>query len=154
MSDTRHGFEVVFLLGGTFRRVIDDLHKTLAAEGHPEARPIHGFALQAIGPHGSTISEMGRRLGVSKQAAAKTAQILERAGYLTREAGLDDARAVLLKRTARADALLALSARFFDRQMGEWRNKVGEDRFDSMVDALAVISEGSSLGDLPGWLTH
>lgn len=145
---------MIFLLGGTFRRVIDDLHRELAAQGHGAARPIHGFALQAIGPEGVSISELGRRLGVSKQAAAKTAKSLESGGYATRHAGIDDARAVLLKRTDRAEEVLALSARFFEVQMREWRSVLGEDRFDTMIDALATIGEGRNLGDFPGWLVQ
>ncbi|MFR9806743.1 hypothetical protein ACL02T_31290 [Pseudonocardia sp. RS010] len=34
-----------------------------------EARPMHGFALQAVGS-GTTAAELGRRLGVTTQAAA------------------------------------------------------------------------------------
>ncbi len=140
------------MLGGTFRRLIDDLHRELAAQGHGAARPIHGFALQAIGPEGVSISELGRRLGVSKQAAARTAKSLESGGYVTRHPGIDDGRAVLLKRTERAEKMLALSARFFEVQMREWRNVLGQDRFDTMVESLAVIGEGTRLGDFPGWL--
>src|ERR1700761_6634028 len=81
----RAGFELPFLLIGAFRSLIDELHRTLAESGHHEARPLHGFALQAIGPEGSTASELGRRLGVSKQAAAKTVASLERVGYVRRE---------------------------------------------------------------------
>jgi DNA-binding MarR family transcriptional regulator len=143
---------MVFLLGGTFRRVIDDLHRELAAQGHGEARPIHGFALQAISPEGVSISELGRRLGVSKQAAAKTAKSLESGGYVTRHVGIDDARAILLQRTDRAEEVLALSARFFDARMREWRSALGQERFDTMIDALAIIGEGRNLGDFPGWL--
>src|SRR5580658_491145 len=68
----RSGFELPLLLVGAFRSLIDELHAELARQGHDLARPVHGFALQAIGPEGVTVSELGRRLGVSKQAAAKT----------------------------------------------------------------------------------
>lgn len=84
-SGERAGFELPLLLLGAFRSVIDELHGVLAESGHGEARPLHGFALQAIGPDGSTASELGRRLGVSKQAAAKTVASLERVGYVGRE---------------------------------------------------------------------
>ena len=80
----RPGFELPLLLAGTFRELIDGLHTELAERGHGQARPIHGFALQAIGPDGVTVSELGRRLGVTKQAAAKTAAGLEQIGYITR----------------------------------------------------------------------
>jgi DNA-binding MarR family transcriptional regulator len=148
----RYGFEVVFLLGGAFRRAIDQLHAELAGQGHPDARPLHGFALQAIGPNGATISELGRRLGVSKQAAAKTATALEAAGYAARARDPSDARATIVTRTARGNELLALSAASFERQVASWRAELGEERFASLVASLEVIGEGGRLGDFPGWL--
>src|ERR1700734_3019093 len=105
----RAGFELPLLLVGAFRSVIDELHGMLAENGHDEARPLHGFALQAIGPDGSTASELGRRLGVSKQAAAKTVASLERVGYVHREPDPGDARAVRLPRTAPGEEKLARS---------------------------------------------
>jgi DNA-binding MarR family transcriptional regulator len=149
---TRHGYEIVFLLGGAFRSAIDGLHAELAAHGHPEARPLHGFALQAIGPDGATISDLGRQLGVSRQAAAKTTTSLEALGYVMREADPSDARATILRRTARAGELLALSAAYFDRQAAAWAADVGPERFQAMVEALDVIGGDTRLGDFPGWL--
>jgi DNA-binding MarR family transcriptional regulator len=152
MSSARYGFEIVFLLGGTFRTVIDDLHTELATRGHGEARPIHGFALQAIGVDGVTISELGRRLGVSKQAAAKTANSLERLGYVSRAGDPGDARSSLLQRTPAAVELLAFSAEFFERQVRAWTNGVGEERFATMVEVLEAIGGDTRMGDFPGWL--
>ena len=71
-TDTRPGFALPLLLLLGFQTLVDQLHAELADQGHPDARPAHGFALQAIGPDGITATELGRRLGVSKQAAAKT----------------------------------------------------------------------------------
>ncbi|WP_425569417.1 MarR family transcriptional regulator [Nonomuraea salmonea] len=42
--------------------------------------------MQAIGPDGTTAVELGRALGVSKQAAGKTIDTLESAGYVERTA--------------------------------------------------------------------
>ena len=81
----RPGFELPLLLAGAFRELIDNLHAELGKHGHGQARPLHGFALQAIGPDGATVSELGRRLGVTKQAAAKTAAGLEQIGYIARQ---------------------------------------------------------------------
>jgi DNA-binding MarR family transcriptional regulator len=152
MHSSRYGFEIVFLLGGTFRTIIDDLHAELAVRGHSEARPIHGFALQAIGVEGVTISELGRRLGVSKQAAAKTAKSLEDLGYVTRAIDPGDARATLLHRTPAAIELLTLSASFFERQVQAWTDAVGADRFATMVGVLESSGGDARLGDFPGWL--
>jgi DNA-binding MarR family transcriptional regulator len=148
------GFELPLLLVGGFRMLIDELHRELAERGHPEARPIHGFALQAIGREGVTTSELGRRLGVSKQGAAKTAAGLERIGYIARDADPADARAVLLKPTARGIEMLALSAEIFDRLRGEWSAELGAKRLAALEDDLRaiVVPAGAKLGDLPGWL--
>jgi hypothetical protein len=43
------GYELPLLLFAGFRSVLDDLHAELARRGHPDMRPAHGFALQAIG---------------------------------------------------------------------------------------------------------
>jgi len=72
-----YGFELPMLLFAGFRSIIDELHAELARRGHPDLRPAHGFALQAIGHGGATATETGRRLGVSKQAAGKTIERLE-----------------------------------------------------------------------------
>ena len=51
------------------RSAIEELHRRLALRGHPDVRPAHGYAFQAIGSSGATATELGRRLGVTKQAA-------------------------------------------------------------------------------------
>ncbi len=72
MSNETYGFELPLLLFGGFRSIIDELHAELARRGHPDVRPAHGFALQAIGLGGATAAEAGRRLGISKQATTPT----------------------------------------------------------------------------------
>jgi DNA-binding MarR family transcriptional regulator len=147
-------WRVILLLAGAFRDGVDALHAELAEQGHAEARPLHGFALQAIGPDGCTINELGQRLGVSKQAAAKTAASLANAGYLLREPVPGDRRAVLLRRTPRADDLLAASAAGLERVADRWRSELGASEYDAMVDALGRIASDRPVGDLPGWLTQ
>lgn len=148
----RYGFELVLLLTGAFRATIDRLHVELARHGHPDARPAHGFALQAIGPEGATISELGRRLGVSKQAAAKAARGLEALGYVARQADPGDARATVLRRTPLANELLRLSAAFFEQERRRWIDTLGEERFRALAGDLDTISAGATIGDFAGWL--
>jgi DNA-binding MarR family transcriptional regulator len=150
----RAGFELPFLLVGAFRSLIDELHRTLAESGHHEARPLHGFALQAIGPEGSTASELGRRLGVSKQAAAKTVASLEKVGYVRREPDPGDARAVRLQRTARGEEMLALSAAFFETYHARLAQTLGPRRLAALEDGLEgmVAPNGDYLRGFPGWM--
>ena len=142
----------MILMAAAFRAVIDRLHQELAQRGHADARPLHGFALQAIGPGGATISELGRRLGVSKQAAAKTARGLEALGYVERVADAGDARATHLRRTPRAEELLRLSAEYFEREKARWIDLLGEDRFRALAKDLETVSNGADISDLAGWL--
>lgn len=150
----RYGFELPILLARAFRGLIDELHAELSERGHADARPIHGFALQAIGREGATVSELGRRLGVSKQAAAKTAANLESIGYVRRVADPRDARATRLIHTARGTEMLALSADIFEGLRAQWVRQLGEARVAALEDDLesVVAGRGPRLGDLPGWL--
>jgi DNA-binding MarR family transcriptional regulator len=151
---TEHPWELPLLLAGAFRAIIDDLHEQLAAAGHPQARPLHGFALQALGPDGATLSALGRRLGVSKQAAAKTVANLEQIGYVERVSHPLDQRSVLIRRSAAGEEMLALSARIFGRIRTELADQVGAARLAELEATLTSIDREHQprLGDLPGWL--
>jgi DNA-binding MarR family transcriptional regulator len=153
-SSERAGLELPLLLVGAFRSLIDELHRALAASGHGEARPLHGFALQAIGPNGSTISELGRQLGVSKQAAAKTVTSMERAGYVRREPDPGDGRAVRLLWTARGGEMLALSAAFFETYRARLTDALGPGRLAELEDDLEQMAApiGDNWRGFPGWL--
>lgn len=150
----RAGFELPLLLVGAFRSLIDELHRTLADNGHGDARPLHGFALQAIGYDGTTVSELGRRLAVTKQAAAKTAASLERIGYVSREPDPVDARAVRLRRTARGEEMLTLSASFFDAYHSRLARELGARRLAELEDGLQRMSPigTDSISGFPGWM--
>jgi DNA-binding MarR family transcriptional regulator len=152
MTEARYGFELPLLLVGAFRSVIDQLHRRLAEQGHPAVRPIHGFALQAIGADGATVSELGRRLAVSKQAAAKTAASLEQLGYVVREVHPTDARAVRLRRSPRGEEFLALSATIFEEIHTEWSKTLGDERLGALEHDLELIAGRTQLGNIPGWI--
>ena len=152
----RSGYELPLLLMGAFRALVDDLHAELAARGHQKARPVHGFALQAIGPAGATTSELGRRLGVSKQAAAKTVASLASAGYVARAPDPGDGRATVLTLTPRAFEMLRLSAEIFDQLRSAWALRLGPGRLELLEGDLAALAgEGSmtSVMGTPGWLS-
>jgi DNA-binding MarR family transcriptional regulator len=151
----RPGYELPLLLLAAFRSIIDDLHAELARCGHDQARPVHGFALQAIGADSVTISDLGRRLGVSKQAAAKTARSLEQAGYVKRAPNAGDGRSQVLTRSALGIEMLELSAEIFDRLRRKWVRQLGKERVQQLQEDLANLSANardSSLNNLPGWL--
>ena len=146
------GFELAFLLIGSFRQMVDALHADLAEAGFPEARPNHGFTLQAIGPGAISITDLSRRLGVTKQAASKTVRHLEESGYVSRTPDPDDARATLIARSERGNALLQASAILFDKQRDRWRADLGDEHFNAAVAALRMMGGDTRITDIGGWL--
>ncbi|EIV93755.1 MarR family winged helix-turn-helix transcriptional regulator [Frankia sp. QA3] len=140
VAEDRWGFELPVLLLGAFRAITDELHAELARRGHPDARPTHALALQAVGVDGVSVSELGRRLGVTKQAAAKTAACLVERGYAARRPDATDRRAALVHRTERGTALLALSAEIFQRLRTRWVADLGADRLVDLEASLATLA--------------
>ncbi len=121
-----------------FRSLVDHTHRLLAVRGHPGVRPAHGFTLQAIGA-GATASEVGNRLGVSKQAAAKTLSALEAEGYVSRSTDPEDARRRTIVLTPHGHDLLRESERAFDEALGAWRDTIGDERVGTLVEALVEL---------------
>jgi DNA-binding MarR family transcriptional regulator len=152
MSRVTPGYELPLLLFGGFRMLIDRLHEELARQGHADARPAHGFALQAIGA-GVTASELGRRLGVSKQAAGKTVDRLVRLGYVERVASEADARAKVVRLTPLGLDLLNRSAAIFDELRAEWVRALGPERVAAVEAALRAVVPPGLRVDALGWFT-
>ncbi|RKS77286.1 MarR family protein [Actinomadura pelletieri DSM 43383] len=150
--DDAPGFELPLRLLLAFRMIVDEVHAELAVQGHPELRPMHGFVFQAIGPNGTTAVELGRRLGVSKQAAGKMVESLERAGYVERVADPSDARRKVVRLTARGVDSLTRSARIFERVRDDWVRRLGADRVRALErDLRQVTPDDPWRLDAPGW---
>jgi DNA-binding MarR family transcriptional regulator len=147
-----YGFELPLLLFGGFRSIIDELHAELARRGHPDLRPAHGFALQAIGLRGATATEAGRRLGISKQAAGKTIDRLEELGYVHKAGDAQDRRRKLVRITPRGLEALSESAIIFDDIRARWAGALGPDRLSALEADLRAMVPGETFRlDVPGW---
>ncbi|MEV5633644.1 MarR family winged helix-turn-helix transcriptional regulator [Micromonospora tulbaghiae] len=148
----RPGFALPLLLLAGFRTLIDDLHAELARQGHPELRPAHGFVLQAVGPAGTTASDLGQRLGVSKQAAGKTVDRMVALGYLERVDDPADARRKLVRTTAKGRDGLHRSAVVFDELRDRWAATLGAERIAAIEDDLRRMVPADVFRlDVPGW---
>ncbi len=151
MSD-RPAHELPFLLFAGFRTLIDETHRRLAEQGHPDLRPAHGFAMQAVGVDGVSASELGRRLGVSKQAAGKTVDRLEALGYVARQPDPSDARAKTVVLTARGVDSLRRSAEIFDELRAGWAQTLGPTRLRDLEDDLSAVTAGQEFRlDAQAW---
>jgi DNA-binding MarR family transcriptional regulator len=152
-SEGGAGYELPLLLLAGLRAVIDEAHAELAARGHPELRPAHGFAMRAVGTFGATAADVGRRLGVSKQAAGKTIDRLAELGYVERGGESADRRRKLVRLTPRGTEALTLSAAAFDGVRARWAGLLGADRVAALEADLRAVAPGqASRLDVPGWL--
>src|SRR5215510_7198915 len=112
-------------------------------------RPAHGFAMQAIGLDGATASEVGRLLGISKQAAGKTIDRLEQLGYAER---VTDARRKLVRLTPLGIDALARSAAIFEGLRAQWASRLGPERLRQLeADLRTMAPHGRFRLDVPGW---
>jgi DNA-binding MarR family transcriptional regulator len=152
-SEGGAGYELPLLLLAGFRAVIDEAHEELAARGHPELRPAHGFAMQAIGTFGATAADVGRRLGVSKQAAGKTIDRLAELGYVERGVEPADRRRKLVRLTPRGTEALTLSVDAFEHVRARWAGLLGAGRVAALEADLRAVAPGQAFRlDVPGWL--
>lgn len=152
-AEDPRGFELPLLLFAGFRTLIDRLHAELARQGHPDVRPVHGFAMQAIGARGASASDVGRRLGVSKQAAGKTVDRLIALGYAERTDDPTDARRKLVRLTPHGVDALRRSAAIFEELHAQWAAEIGARRLRAMEDDLrAVVPPDAFRLDAAGWL--
>ena len=140
-----------FLLLATFRGLVDQLHERLAERGFPGVTATQGFSMQAIGSGCSGV-ELASRLGVSKQAAAKTLQSLEAAGFVQRTVSAADARRQHITPTARGTSMLVESGRIFTDLMAALRARVGDHDVDVTINTLARADHGARAHtDLSDW---
>jgi DNA-binding MarR family transcriptional regulator len=140
---------LLLLLG--FRALIDDAHAEIAEAGHPGFRPLHGVAFKAVGD-GVSASELGRRLGVSKQAAGKTIEGLEREGYVERVADPDDARSKIIRLTPRGEQVRQLAFETFAALRARWEERLGPEKLAAIEEGLREMTADRDVRfDIPGW---
>lgn len=144
------GAELSLLLLGGFHSMTDDVIVELANRGHEGVRASHAFAIEAIGAGADTASELGRRLSVTKQAAAQTIAVLEQLGYVDRQADPSDARLKRLHVTPRGHEMLTIGAMLFDEVRNRWAAQIGAQQLDDLEAHLAQLTErrASSADDL------
>jgi DNA-binding MarR family transcriptional regulator len=110
-------------------------------------------AAGAIGLDGATATEVGRRLGISKQAAAKTIERLEACGYATRAGDAADRRRKLVRLTPRGTGALAESAAIFSDIRTRWMRELGPGHVEDLEASLRRMAPDVAFRlDVLGWL--
>jgi len=94
-----------------------------------------------IGEHGSRLTDLAEQAQITKQSAGFLVDQLERVGFVERVPDPADARARLVRFTARGREGVKV-ARKVERQVRrEWRHHLGPERFDALQGALTALRE-------------
>ena len=136
---SRTGADLALLLLGGFRQLADSARAELVRKGYPELRAGHEFAMRAIAGGASTASELGRRLAVTKQAAAKVIGLLEERGYVARVDDTTDSRRKLLIVTPLGYEVMQEGEAIFDELRAGWATKIGNPALDRLQRDLATL---------------
>ncbi|MHB1974422.1 MAG: MarR family winged helix-turn-helix transcriptional regulator [Acidimicrobiales bacterium] len=151
---SRAGADLALLLLGGFRTLVDDAREQLAQRGYKDVRPVHDFAMRAIAAGADNASELGRRLSVTKQAAAKTVAVLQERGYVAREADPLDARRKRLQVTSLGCEVMREGEAIFDELRDKWEQEIGADELERLEANLVALVGATVRPEAPGWVAH
>ena len=148
----RSGADLALLLLGSFRVLADRARVELAARGYEDVRPGHDFAMRAIVAGADSASELGRRLAVTKQAAANTLAVLEERRYVVRETDPTDGRRMRIRVTEHGLDLLRTGEAIFNDLRAQWEADAGADTVATIEEALRQFVGDSAIRvDSPHW---
>jgi DNA-binding MarR family transcriptional regulator len=117
------------------------LFERLREEGFEHVREGHGCVFGFIDiEHGSRLTELAERAGLTKQAVGEAATELERLGYAERLPDPTDKRAKIIKLTPSGLEACLTGRRIFAEIEREWGEQFGEELVANMREAAERIA--------------
>jgi DNA-binding MarR family transcriptional regulator len=152
---SRSGADLALLLLAGYRSLVEDATSELAARGYDDFRPAHEFAMRAIASGADSASSLGRRLSVSKQAAAKTIAVLVEREYVESTSDPHDARRKRLVVTPRGREVMSEGEAIFEALYAQWTQALGAPALADLEANLArVVGDRVVNPDSPGWVAQ
>jgi DNA-binding MarR family transcriptional regulator len=111
----------------------------LLAAGFDDLRPVHRPILRDVLTSNLRPSELGARLGLSKQAANDLVREFETKGYITLESDPDDGRAKRIVATQRGRQASETAQASSNAVGHRWAELVGKDRYAVFEEVLSEI---------------
>jgi DNA-binding MarR family transcriptional regulator len=117
-----------------------EIVRRIAAAGHPDLRPAHGYLFQhlIVGP--ARVSELAEKLGMTAQGASKLVIELERLGYVERRGDPADGRNRYVALTARGHDGIEAGRAVRAAITAELRAVLGDPGADDLVVALRALA--------------
>jgi DNA-binding MarR family transcriptional regulator len=125
------------LMGLLFREV----RKVFAAEDWSGLRQSHFRVISSVPPEGISVTDLGERLGMSKQGCGQFVTSLVESGHLRVEQGASDRRVRWVRRTPKGNRTLTrVTARMLEVE-NEWAQRVGERRYRTFRKVLEELAD-------------
>lgn len=102
-------------------------------------RVAHTTVLPHVDLEGTRLTEIARRLGVTKQAAGQVVDELEEMGFLERIADPKDARAKLIRFSKKGQAAMLEGLQVLGEIEAEVRDVIGEGKMRVLHESLAAV---------------
>jgi DNA-binding MarR family transcriptional regulator len=116
--------------------------RLLQDQGYTALRLSFEPFISLLGATGCRLTDMAGSLGISKQACNQSADEIERAGYLCREADPDDRRARRIVLTARGLALQSDGHAAIRRLQEGYAELIGKEAFDDFLRVVTRLVAG------------
>jgi DNA-binding MarR family transcriptional regulator len=127
--------DFAILVMGAARVVTDRLGTAVERAGVEDMRPSFGFVIRALAERDRTLTELAELLAVTKQAAIKVVDDMERQGFVERTPDPADRRAKMLSLTDKGRRVRKAALTTSRRMEAELRRDLG----DGDVDALRTV---------------
>jgi DNA-binding MarR family transcriptional regulator len=135
--------------GNDLTRLLLDAHRALSTEldaaleerGYPDVRPGHAVVFLTVDRRsGSRLTDLSNRAGVSKQAMMLSIDELEVRGYVRRVPDPSDARAKLVRLTAKGRRCATECRRVVQSLETRTRRALGQRRYDTFRSSLEALA--------------
>jgi DNA-binding MarR family transcriptional regulator len=141
-DDAMAGRALARLLLEAFRSVDGEMLEALRDRGLGELTPAQAEAMFHIDRGGTRLTELSQRAEVTKQAMMQVVDHLESAGLVRRRPDPSDARAKVVKLTAKGLRQRAEARRAAGSVEGRIRRRLGDRRFELLRATLVDVMAG------------
>ena len=127
------------LLLSAFRSLDREIEAALRDRGIIDLRPSQAAALMKVERTGTRLTELAARAGITKQAMMQMVDELQELGCVRRVPDPTDARAKVVRLTAKGLRHRAASRKSIQAVEARWRRWLGDRRHDGLRTTLAEL---------------
>jgi DNA-binding MarR family transcriptional regulator len=118
-----------------------EMARRIRARGHAEFQPTFTSLLAHVDTEGTTISELARRTGTSRQAVSQLAQAVEAAGLVERSPHPGDGRSIIVRHTEAGRQILLDALDVMSGIEADYAGLIGAAEVAELHRLLALLLE-------------